>query len=136
MNKKTCILLILCLSFILGESKVSFSGNIGILSPINSKTRSDYSVGYATGLMIKFPKKIKILNHDFMISSEVNTNILDGNNIKDINMISGLVHLETLFSKSPFGIRFGTGIADHPYSGIVGLTNLDFLHQLTITLTI
>ena len=49
-----------------------------------------------------------------------------------MNITSGLIHLETSFNKSLFGIRMGTGIAGHPYSGVIGLTNLDFLHHLSL----
>ena len=83
------ILLILFLSIILANTskeEIGISGSIGIFSPTNNKTRSEYSAGYTTGLIIKFPKKIKILKNNFTISSEMNINTLNGNNIKDINM--------------------------------------------------
>ena len=39
------------------KQEIAIAGSIGILSPTDSKTRSEYSAGYTTGLMIKFPKK-------------------------------------------------------------------------------
>ena len=132
---KLHVLLILTLSLLLGDiqkNQIGFSGSIGLLSPINGETRSQYSTGYITSLMIKFPKKINILNHDFTILSEMNISMLNGNEIENINMVSGSAHLETSFNKSPIGMRIGTGIANHSYSGIVGLANLDFLHQLEL----
>ena len=59
-------------------------------------------------------------------------NILNGINNKDMTMTSTLVCLKTSFDKSPFNIYLGAGIADHPYSGLVGLTTLDFLHKLEL----
>jgi len=127
------ILLILSLSLILADASkqdIGISGSIGMLSPTNNKTRSEYSVGYTTGLMIKFPKKIKILKYDFKICSEMNISMLNGNEIENINITSAILHLETNLKKSPFDIRFGGGIANHTYSGITGLTNLDFIHKM------
>ena len=96
------ILLILSLSFLLGDAqkeKIGVSGNIGVLSPINTKTRSEYTTGHSTGLIIDFPKKIILIKHPFTMSSEINMNILNGINDKNMTMTSALVYLKTPFNK-------------------------------------